>query len=194
MGDITTLLGQASGGDAHAENALFRAVYAELRVLARSNLWRERTVSELDPAGLVSEAYLRMNRRTDLAFENRSRFFAYASRVMRSVILDQVRERATDKRGGGVPDVTLSTSIEDAAFSGPDLVAIDHALKALKEIDARSHDVFEMHFFGGMTIPDIGNATDLSPATVKRELRKARAFLFDELGDDRAPAPGAGQG
>ena len=183
MGDITFLLAQASGGDAHAENALFSAVYAELRVLARSNLWRERTVSELDPAGLVSEAYLRMNRRTDLAFENRSRFFAYASRVMRSVILDQVRERATEKRGGGVRDITLSTSVEDAAFGGPDLVAVDRALTSLAAIDQRSHDLFEMHFFGGMTVPDICSASALSPATVKRELRKARAFLYDELGE-----------
>src|ERR1700744_4750495 len=141
MGDITYLLAQASGGDTHAENALFHAVYAELRVLARSTLWRERTVSELDPAGLVSEAYLRMKRRPALPSENRSRFFAYASRVMRSVILDQVRERAADKRGGGVRDVTLSTSIEDGAVDGPDLVAVDRALTALKEIDARSHDV-----------------------------------------------------
>ena len=186
MGDITYLLAQASGGDTHADNALFSAVYAELRVLARSNLWRERTVSELDPAGLVSEAYLRMSRRTDLAFENRSCFFAYASRVMRSVILDQVRERATEKRGGGVREVTLSTSIEDAAFGGPDLVAVDRALTAFADIDKRSHDIFEMHFFGGMTVPDICGATALSPATVKRELRKARAFLYDELGEGGA--------
>jgi RNA polymerase sigma factor (TIGR02999 family) len=181
MADITLLLAEARGGDTRAENALFSAVYDELRVLARSTLWRERTVSQLDPAGLVSEAYLRMNER-DLAFDNRSRFFAYAARVMRSVILDRARERAAGKRGGGVREMTLPTSVEDGACSGPDLVAVDRALKSLAQFDPRGHDVFEMHFFGGMTVEEIACASGLSPATVKRELRKVRAFLFDAIG------------
>jgi len=181
MGDITLLLAQARGGDTRAENALFTAVYQELRVLARSTLWRERTVTQLDAAGLVSEAYLRMNER-DLEFENRSRFFAYAARVMRSVILDRARERDADKRGGGVRALTLSRSSEGGACSCPDLLAIDRALKSLARLDPRGHDVFEMHFFGGMTVDEIACAAGLSTATVKRELRKVRAFLVDAVG------------
>jgi RNA polymerase sigma factor (TIGR02999 family) len=182
MPEITSLLAKASRGDARAENALFDAVYAELRGLARGVLWREHTVSQLDPAGLVSEAWLKMNGRTDLAFENRHLFYAYASRVMRSVVLDQVRERVADKRGGGLRAVTLTTALEDTPLQGPGLVAIDRALTSLRELDPRSHDAFEMHFFAGMDVADICVATARSPATVKRDLRKARAFLFDELG------------
>jgi len=180
MGDITRLLALSCEGDARAENALYALVYGELRTLARHHLRRECTVTQLDAAGLVSEAYLRLAGREGLAFENRASFFAYASRVMRNVVLDQVRERHADKRGGRV-DITLTTSIEDSALQGPDLIAVDQALKALARVDARGHDVFEMHFFAGMAVDDICSAKALSPATVKRDLRKARAFLFHEL-------------
>ena len=181
MDDITRLLALATAGDAAAEGALYARVYDTLRALARAHLRRERAVTQLDAAGLVSEAYLRMSGQQHLAFENRRRFFAYASRVMRSVVVDHLREGRADRRGGGVGEVTLTTSVEDAALQGSHLLAVDQALKALARLDARGHDVFEMHFFAGMPVEDICSVKALSPATVKRDLRKARAFLFQEL-------------
>ncbi len=182
MGDITELIARASAGDAPARDELYASIYGELRTLARHHLRGEHAVTQLDPAGLVGEAYLRMAGQDALAFENRSRFFAYASRVMRSVVVDHVRERRAERRGGGEPALTLTTSLEDDALSGLDIIAVDEALKALARIDERGHDVFEMHFFAGVAIEDICRLKSLSPATVKRDLRKARAFLFQALG------------
>lgn len=182
MDEITRLLALVAEGDATAEGALYGRVYNELRTIARHHLHGERAVTQLDPAGLVSEAYLRIAGRSDLEFDNRHRFFAYASRVMRSVVVDHVREQQAERRGGGLGRVTLTTSLEDTGLQGPDLLAVDQALKALQRIDARGHDVFEMHFFAGMAVEDICAVKSLSPATVKRDLRKSRAFLFRELG------------
>ncbi|MEP7300891.1 MAG: ECF-type sigma factor [Caldimonas sp.] len=182
MEDITRLLALAGEGDAAAENTLYARVYGELRTLARHHLRSVDGATQLDAAGLVSEAYLRMAGRHALEFENRHRFFAYASRVMRNVIVDHVRERATERRGGGGAAVTLTTSLEDGGLRGADLLAIDQALTTLARIDARGHDVFEMHFFAGMAVEDICAVKSLSAATVKRDLRKARAFVFQAIG------------
>jgi RNA polymerase sigma factor (TIGR02999 family) len=181
MGEITLLLANARAGDAAAENTLYTRVYGELRSLARHHLRRQRTVTQLDAASLVHEAYLRLAGRDDLAFENRAAFYGYASRVMRSVVLDQLRESAAEKRGGGAAAVTLVTSIEDGGLQGIDIFAVDQALQQLARIDARGHDIFEMHFFGGLAVPEICSLRALSPATVKRDLRKARAFVLQAL-------------
>jgi RNA polymerase sigma factor (TIGR02999 family) len=181
MDDITRLLGLAARGDVDAENALYARVYEELRTLARHHLRGELATAQLDAAGLVSEAYLRMAGRQDLEFENRHRFFAYASRVMHSVIVDQVRERQAERRGGGATAITLTTSFEDDGLRGVDLLAVDQALTVLAQIDSRAHDVFEMHFFAGMVVEDICELKGLSAATVKRDLRKARAFVFQAI-------------
>ncbi|MDB5987644.1 MAG: hypothetical protein JWR16_2697 [Nevskia sp.] len=182
MGDITRLLERARAGDAAAHDALFTRVYDELRVLARQNLSHQSTLTQLDAPSLVHEAYLRLTAQDALPGANHRMFFAYASRVMRSVIMDYVRERAARKRGGGLASVTLNTGIADTAFSGPQLVAVDSALQSLKQVDQRSHDIFEMHFYAGLAVEDICEVLQLSPATVKRELRKSRAFVFNELG------------
>lgn len=182
MAEITSLLQRANAGEPSARAELYSRVYDELTALARQSLSREATVSQLDAHGLVHEAYLKLQARGDLAFENRRAFFAYAARVMRSVILDTLRSRVTVKRGGEQQAVTLDTSIEDTKGHGADLLAVDSALKALASLDARTHDIFEMHFFGGMSVEDICGVMELSPATVKRDLRKARAWLTSELG------------
>ena len=182
MGDVTRLLERARAGDGQAHGALFTLVYDELRSLARQNLSHQSTLSQLDAPSLVHEAYLRLVSQKELPGANRRMFFAYASRVMRSVVMDYVRERSARKRGGGLAPVTLNTGIEDTAFSGAQLVAVDSALQTLQKMDQRGHDIFEMHFFAGMDVSDICGALELSPATVKRELRKTRAFIFDELG------------
>jgi len=161
---------------------LFAQVYDELRSLARQNLARQSTLTQLDAPGLVHEAYLRLAAQAELPGFNRRGFFAYASRVMRSVITDYARARAADKRGGALESVTLTTGIADVTISGAQLLALDRALESLEQIDPRGHGIFEMHFYGGLAVGDICELSGLSPATVKRELRKTRAFVLDEIG------------
>lgn len=181
-GDITQLLERARAGEAKAADALFTRVYDELRGLARASLARQSTLTQLDAPSLVHEAYLRLASQPELPGANRRMFFAYAARVMRSVITDHVRARAADKRGGALEAVTLTTGIADVTISGAQLLALDAALESLRQIDPRGHDIFEMHFYGGLPVEDICAVTELSPATIKRELRKTRAFVFEEVG------------
>jgi RNA polymerase sigma factor (TIGR02999 family) len=112
---------------------------------------------------------------------NRKQFFAYASAVMRSVIVDHVRERAAQKRGGGVAEVTLSTAAFEGLPDQPDAVRVDEALQALGRIDERGHRLVEMRYFGGMTLEEIAEVLGFSVPTLKRDWQRARAFLFDYL-------------
>lgn len=190
MAEITSLLARANNGEPQAREELYSRIYQELTVLARQTIAREATVSHLDAQGLVSEAYLRLESRGDLTFENRRAFFAYAARVMRSVIVDALRERLAAKRGGNMEVVSLDTSIEDHNDHAHELLAVHTALQALARLSERCHDVFEMHFFAGMSVEDICDTLKLSPATVHREIRKARAWLKSEMQD----APSAQEG
>lgn len=180
MGDITRLLESAQTGDARARNELFENVYAELQRLARSRLARESTLTSLDAASLVHEAYLRLIRGPALPGRNRRMFFAYASGVMRSVIVDYVRERQAQKRGGGVR-ITLATGERQADDASPDVEALDAALVNLAQLDGRAHQIVEMKYFGGLSIEEISEVLQVAPATVKRDWQKARAFLFKAL-------------
>jgi RNA polymerase sigma factor (TIGR02999 family) len=181
MREITRLLQQAGPDEPAARSKLYSLIYDELNLLARRALSREATCTQLDAHSVVHEAYLRFANRGDLEFENRRAFFGYAARVMRSVVLDTLREQIADKRRGSRDVVTLSTSIEDRGLRATDLVAIDAALQSLAQVDSRSHDLFEMHFFAGMDVDDICEELELSPATVRRDLRKARAFVTRQI-------------
>lgn len=183
MGDITLLLQGARGGDSAARDALFARVYAELHSLARAKLVRESTLTQLDAPSLVNEAYLRLVRQPQLPGPNRRIFFAYAARVMRSVIVDYVRERRAQKRGGGAPELSLTIGEKEAVFDGAQIEAVDSALCALERIDERCHRIVEMRYFAGLSLEEIAESMDLSVKTVKRDWQKARAFLFDALKD-----------
>jgi RNA polymerase sigma factor (TIGR02999 family) len=159
---------------------LFRLLYPELMRLAHSHLARAGTVS-LDAPALLHEAYLRLTARNSLPDANRRVFFAYASKVMRSVIVDYVRERGAQKRGGGVVDVTLSTGFADSVLTENSVSDIERALTALEEIDERAYRVVEMRYFAGLTEEDIASVLEVSLPTVKRDWRKARAFLYEQL-------------
>ena len=108
-------------------------------------------------------------------------FFAYASKVMRSVIIDYVRERGAQKRGGAVANITLNTDLADLLFADSHSSDIENALEVLEKIDERACRVVEMRYFGGMTDDDIASVLGISPATVRRDWRKARAFLYQQL-------------
>ncbi|HEY0817774.1 MAG TPA: ECF-type sigma factor [Rhizobacter sp.] len=178
MSEITVLLEQSQAGDAAARDRLFTLLYADLKRLARSHLAKSGPIT-LDPSTIVHEAWLRCGDAP--GGSSRGQFFAYASTVMRSVIVDHVRERAAQKRGGGVASVTLSTSALEDLPGEPDALAVDEALQALGRVDARGHKLVEMRYFAGMTMEEIAEVMELSVPTLKRDWRRARAFLFDYL-------------
>jgi RNA polymerase sigma factor (TIGR02999 family) len=181
MGDVTQLLERARGGDSGARDLLFTQIYAELQKLARHKLGRESTLTQLDAPSLVHEAYLRLSQQPELPGHNRQMFFAYAATVMRSVIVDYVRSRNALRRGGDVQMVTLTSGDQEVVFKDLQIDTLDSALSALRQVDARCHQIVEMRYFAGLTIEEIADVLELSPATVKRDWHKARIFLLDAL-------------
>ena len=181
--DLTRLLHAAGAGDAVAREALFKEVYRELRSLARSKLSRESTLTLLNPTSLVHESWFRLmgNLATDTS--NRRVFFSYASKVMRSVMVDYVRERDAEKRGGGEHPVTLMTEIAGEPAQQTQFVAIHQAMKKLEVVDQRCHDVVELRYFGGLSMEECAEALGVSVITIHRDWEKARLFLAVELGD-----------
>ena len=178
--DITAVLNQAVGGDAAARERLYTLLYGELVRLARSHLAGSGAVS-LNPSAIVHEAYLRMLRREATPMRDRRAFFAYASSVMRSVLIDHVRERHADKRGGGEAPLTLTTGVLQNAIVAEDFTRLNEALLELKQFDERCFQVVEMRYFAGMNEEDIAHELGVSVPTVRRDWRKARAFLFEQL-------------
>jgi len=181
MGDVTQLLQRARDGDTSARDLLFTQIYSELQKLARQKLAKESTLTQLDAPSLVHEAYLRLSQQPDLPGQNRRMFYAYAANVMRSVIVDYVRSRNALRRGGAVEIVTLHTGDQNAVFKDQEIETLDSALQVLKKIDERCHQIVEMRYFAGLTIEEIADVLELSPATVKRDWHKARAVLLDAL-------------
>ena len=178
--DVTAVLNQAVGGNAAARERLYAMLYGELVRLARSHLAGAGAPS-LNPSAIVHEAYLRMLKRDATPMRDRRAFFAYASTVMRSVLIDHVRERAADKRGGGQTPLTLTTGVMHEAIAAEDFSRLNEALLELRQIDDRCFQVVEMRYFAGMTEEDIAQELSVSVPTVKRDWRKARAFLFEQL-------------
>jgi RNA polymerase sigma factor (TIGR02999 family) len=183
MGEITELLDQVRKGNGAARERFFTSVYSELDRLARRHLARQSPMTMLDGPGLVHEVYLRIAEQENLPGNNRAAFLAYASRAMRSVIIDYVRARSAERRGGGQRMLTLSTGIAEQVFSEPQLEALGDALESLERIDERAHRVVEMRYFGGLEIDEIAAFLDVSPATVKRDWTKARTYLMHSMND-----------
>ncbi|MBL8311031.1 MAG: sigma-70 family RNA polymerase sigma factor [Burkholderiales bacterium] len=183
--DLTNLLKACNAGDVNAHDALFAVVYRELRSLARSKLSRESTLTMLDPTSLVHESWLRLMGNLEFDAANRRVFFSYAGKVMRSVMVDYVRERDADKRGSGERPLTLVTEFADAAVA-PDaqteFVAIHQALQKLKLVNQRCHDVVELRYFGGLSLEECAEQLGVSVITIHRDWEKARLFLSTELG------------
>lgn len=178
--EVTLLLQRTAAGDTSARDPLYRVLYPMLMRLARSHLARAGTMS-LDAPGLLHEAYLRLNEQTKLPDRNRRVFFAYASRVMRSVVIDYVRERGARKRGGGLAPETLSANQPDSMFVDNSVGDVERALHALEAADARAFRVVEMRYFAGLREEDVADVLEVSLPTVKRDWRKARAFLYQHL-------------
>ena len=177
---ITVILNRALAGDTASRDEVYALLYAELVKLARSHLAGSGDVS-LNPSALVHEAYLRMLCRDGTPMRDRRAFFAYASTVMRSVLIDHVRAGSAEKRGGLFTPVTLTTGVLNSVAAQEDFSRLNDALDALRGVDERSSRVVEMRYFAGMTEEDIAGELEVSVPTVKRDWRKARAFLFEQL-------------
>jgi RNA polymerase sigma factor (TIGR02999 family) len=182
MTDITQLIGRVAAGEDGARDALFAAAYDELRKLARSRLYAGGGQGDLATTALVHESYLRFLNASDLALGDRRAFFAYASKTMRSVIVDSVRERRAERRGGGVAALTLHTQFAHDLPSGEDeVLAVHDALLALEAAEPRLAKVVEMRYFGGFTEAEIAEALDVTERTVRRDWDKARLLLMQLL-------------
>ena len=156
---------------------LFAAVYAELRRVAHRHLDGERTGHTLGTTGLVHEAYLELARLDRIRWPGRAYVLAAASQAMRRILVDYALARRAQKRGGGVAPVPLDDAVAIAVSRSDTLLALDEALDALAQVNARCARVVECRFYGGMSIEETAEALETSPATVKREWGFARAFL-----------------
>jgi RNA polymerase sigma factor (TIGR02999 family) len=170
--------------DAPDADALFETTYAEFKRLARSRLRSGGRDVLLDTTALVHETYLKLGPQAQARFPDRPRFLVYASRVMRSVIIDLVRQRRSERRGGGLPHLTLTGDVIElagAAGGEEQILNVHEALEALEEIDGRMAKVVEMRFFAGLTDAEIAAALGVTDRTVRRDWVHARLFLAKAL-------------
>jgi len=182
MSQLTELLGRIQAGDAGARDALFGAAYGELHRLAHARLRDGGRNTVLDTTCLVHESYLRFVHAGELRAEDRRAFFAYASQVMRSVIVNSVRERVAQKRGGDQTPLTLSHGLgAQAPDTEQTALAVHEALEALEQADARLAQVAEMRYFGGYSEQEIAETLGLTERTVQRDWEKARLILAAAL-------------
>ena len=178
MADLSDLIARVNAGEPGAQDGLFAAAYAELRKLAHSRLRDGGRNTFLDTTALVHESYLRFVQGGQLRSSDRRAFFAYASRVMRSVIIDAVRERQAERRGGDLQRLTLDTRIVDNLPDGEDeVLRVHEALDTLAQAEPRLAQVVEMRYFGGYSEAEIGEALELTERTVRRDWDKARLLL-----------------
>jgi RNA polymerase sigma factor (TIGR02999 family) len=178
---ITRLLNAWQQGDAAARDRLFVAVYEELRRRAAIQMRREARGHTLRPTALVHEAYMRLMGQDRARWQNRTQFFAIASEMMRRVLVDHARERKAAKRGGTAVRVALEEDVAAADAREVDLIALDSALDELAAMDPRQGRVVEMRFFGGLGTAEIAEVLDVSRATVDRDWRFARTWLYRRL-------------
>lgn len=178
MTEITQLLQRVQAGDAGAREALFAAAYPVLERLARARLRDGGRNTLLDTRGLVHDSYLRYVQGGALRAEDRRAFFAFASRVMRSVIVSSARERAAEKRGAGRRPLTLSTNVAEQLPAGEDdILHVHEALESLAQVDARLAEVVQMRYFGGYSEQEIAETLDVTERTVQRLWLKGRLML-----------------
>ncbi|MEK8030609.1 ECF-type sigma factor [Ideonella sp. DXS29W] len=176
--------GSGSGSGSAQLDALYADAYRELRRLARARLHGGGRNTVLDTTALVHESYLRLARHSDIAFADKLRFMVYAGRVMRSVIIDLVRERQAERRGGDAAHVTLTTQLSEhlpADAGEAEILRVHDALDELSKLDARMAQVVELRYFAGMTEPEIAQALGITDRTVRRDWQQARLFLAEAL-------------
>jgi RNA polymerase sigma factor (TIGR02999 family) len=179
--DVTQLLRAWSEGDQQALERLTPLVYRELHRRAHRQMAQERSGQTLQTTALVNEIYVQLIDLRGVSWRDRAHFFALSSRLIRRVLIDAARSRASQKRGAGSPHVELDENLLVSTEPRADVVALDDALTALAAIDQRKSQVVELRFFGGLNIEETAEVLKVSPETVKRDWKLAKAWLRREL-------------
>lgn len=180
--DLTLLLREAREGDPAAAERLYAQLYAELRQLARHRVRDAGAMTLLNTTALVHESFLRVQAQGTPEFSDRKQFFAYAARAMRSVVVDLVRSRATQRRGGDVEHLPLDTQLAgQLRAEDEELLRVHEALDSLAALDPRQAQVVELRYFGGLTEAEVAAGLGVTERTVQRDWQKARLFLAMSL-------------
>jgi len=183
MSEIADALARVEGTDTAPLDKAFAAYYPELKKIARARLRGSGLHGQMQTTALVHDSYLKLATGRDVAFGDRLQFFAYASRVLRSIVVDLVREERALRRGGDAQIVTLDTAAGEGMAPSVDIEAVNDALEDLARLDPPLARLVEMRFFGGMTEDEIADALGVSKRTVSREWHNARALLLTLIGD-----------
>jgi RNA polymerase sigma-70 factor (ECF subfamily) len=183
--EITQLLQAWRQGDERALEKLTPHVYRELHLAAKRCMARERDGHTLQTTALINELYLRLSDLKLIDWQNRAHFFALCARQMRRILTDQARARQSHKRGGGVEPVLFDEALMVAPETSTDLVAVDDALNRLAKVDERKSQVVEMRFFGGLSVEETAEVLKVSPETVMRDWKLAKAWLLRELSGEK---------
>jgi RNA polymerase sigma factor (TIGR02999 family) len=182
--DVTRLLQAWGQGDESALEQLMPLVYQELHRLAHRYMAGEQPGQTLQTTALVHEVYLRLVDVNSVDWQDRAHFYALCARMMRRILVDFARSRTYQKRGGGAVHVQLDEALTVSVMGGSELVEVDNALQRLSAVDARKSQVVELRFFGGLSVEETAVALKVSPETVMRDWRLAKAWLTRELEQD----------
>jgi RNA polymerase sigma factor (TIGR02999 family) len=187
--DITQLLLDWSNGNREAFDRLAPLVYDELRNLAHRYMRRERPGHTLQTTALVNEAYIRLIDQKSVHWQNRAHFFAIAAHMMRRILVDYARGRRYRKRGGDARPVSLDEAAIVSEERSSELIAVDDALMELEAWDSRKSKIVELRFFGGLSIEETAEVIKVSPTTVQREWRSAKAWLYQAIAQESRNEP-----
>jgi RNA polymerase sigma factor (TIGR02999 family) len=177
LGELTEAISRLRSGESDAVQRLFTVSYDELKRVAHARLYAANASNRFATESLLHESYLRLHDLAALDLPGRKHFFAYASKVMRNIILGEIREANAQKRGGEHTRVTLVTDLVELSENGSDVEAIESALVGLERLNPEWARLVEMRFYGGLTEQETADALDVSDRTVRREWQKARAAL-----------------
>jgi len=185
--EITNLLHAWRAGDEAALTQLTPLVYSELHRLAHRYMSAEQPGQTLQTTALVHEVYLRLVNVENVDWQNRAHFYGLCARLMRRILVDFARSRNYQKRGGQIPHIELEEAATVSAVVGSELLAVDEALKRLAAVDSRKCEVVELRFFGGLTVEEAAASLGVSPETVMRDWKLAKAWLLRELSHEASP-------
>lgn len=183
--EVTLLLRAWGNGDAQALERLAPLVYQELHRIARGYMRNERTGHTLQTTALINEAYIRLVDARRVKWQDRAHFFGVCARAMRRILVDHARSRGYQKRGGGQIGIQLDSVTSIGWSPDSNILELDEVLNRLSALDPRKGKVVEMRFFGGLSVEETAEALGISPETVMRDWKLARAWLYRELTADQ---------
>lgn len=182
MKSVTELLQQAGDPQGDAMQELYARLYPEIRKIAGARLREVGGVTDLNTTSLVHEGFLKLAEREGIKTEQRGQFFAYVGCTLRSVVLDHLRARSANKRQGLMVTLSHAEETPDGGGMNVDLLAFEEAMTHIKTVDEPLAALVEMHFFAGMSVPELASLRGVSTRTIERDLKKARILLTELLG------------